>query len=351
MRYRLLGASGIRISELCLGTMSFGEIWGFGAEEKESHRTMEAFAEAGGNFLDTANKYHEGRSEEIVGAFLEADRDYWVVATKYTLATRDGDANAAGNSRKNLRRSVEASLKRLRTDHLDLLWLHAWDYTTQVEEVMRALDDLVRAGKVLAIGLSDTPAWIVSQANTLAALRGTTPVVAVQVEYSLLARTAERELLPVAEAFDLVYTAWAPMAGGVLTGKYTRTPSSAPEDSRRAAANAARLTDRHLRIAHEVDRVADELGVTSAQVALAWVRERRSVIPILGVRTPEQLEDNLGCLAVHLAREQLHQLDEASAIELGDLFDLVQGPNGGMIYGDLEPAIDVPANAPRRWAR
>lgn len=351
MRYRLLGASGIRVSELCLGTMSFGEVWGFGADEKKSHRTMEAFAEAGGNFLDTANKYHEGRSEEIVGIFLESDRDYWVVATKYTLATRDGDPNAAGNSRKNLRQSVEASLRRLRTDHVDLLWVHAWDYTTHVEEVMRALDDLVRAGKVLGIGLSDTPAWVVSQANTIAALRGTTPVVAVQDEYSLLARSAERELLPVADAFDLVYTAWGPTAGGVLTGKYTRIPSSAPEDSRRAAANAARITERNLRIAHEVDRVADELGASSAQLALSWVRQREPVIPILGIRTVEQLEDNLGCLSLHVPADQLQRLDEASSIELGDLFDLVQGPNGGMIYGDLEPAIDIPSTSPRRWAR
>lgn len=162
MRYKLLGQSGLRVSEMCLGTMSFGDVWGFGADEKESHRILDAYAEAGGNFIDTANKYHEGQSEEIIGSYLGPGRDRWVVATKYALAMRPGDPNAAGNSRKNMRESEEASLRRLRTDYLDLLWVHAWDYTTPVEEVMRGLDDLVGAGKVNYVGLSDTPAWIAS---------------------------------------------------------------------------------------------------------------------------------------------------------------------------------------------
>jgi aryl-alcohol dehydrogenase-like predicted oxidoreductase len=214
MRYQLLGPSGLRVSELCLGTMSFGDAWGFGADEKESHRILGEFADAGGNFVDTANKYHEGQSEEILGSFLGPGRDRWVVATKYTLAMRPGDPNAAGNSRKNLRSSVEASLRRLRTDYLDLLWVHAWDYTTPVEEVMRGLDDLVSAGKVNHVALSDAPAWVASAANTLATLRGWSPLVALQAEYSLLERTAERELLPVAEAFGLSLCAWAPMGAG-----------------------------------------------------------------------------------------------------------------------------------------
>ena len=228
MRYRLLGPSGLRVSELCLGTMSFGEAWGFGADEKQSHRILDAFAEAGGNFVDTANAYHEGQSEEILGSFLGPDRDRWVVATKYTLAMRPGDPNAAGNSRKNLRASVEASLRRLRTDYLDVLWVHAWDYTCPVEEVMRGLDDLVSAGKVNHVALSDAPAWVASAANTLATLRGWSPLVALQAEYSLLERTAERELLPVAEAFGLSLCAWAPMGAGILTGKYTRGPDDQP---------------------------------------------------------------------------------------------------------------------------
>ena len=351
MRYKLLGPSGLRVSELCLGTMSFGDAWGFGADEKESHRILDAFAEAGGNFVDTANAYHEGQSEEIVGSFLGPGRDRWVVATKYTLAMRPGDPNAAGNSRKNLRASVEASLRRLRTDYLDLLWVHAWDYTTPVAEVMRGLDDLVGAGKVNHVALSDAPAWVASAANTLAGLRGWSPLVALQAEYSLIERTAERELLPVAEAFGLSVCAWAPMGAGILTGKYTRGPSTVPTDSRRAAANQARLTERNLQIAGELDRVADELGVTSAQVAVAWVRQRgRRIIPILGIRKPEQLQDLLGSLDIELSAEQLSRLDEASRIELGFPYNLLRAPvEGQMVYGDLEPQIDLPAAAPYRW--
>ena len=350
MRYKLLGTSGLRVSELCLGTMSFGDAWGFGADEKEAHRILDAFAEAGGNFIDTANQYHEGQSEEILGSFLGPDRDRFVVATKYTLAMRPGDPNAAGNSRKNLRASVEASLRRLCTDHLDLLWVHAWDYATPVEEVMRGLDDLVSAGKVDYVALSDAPAWIASQANTLAALRGWSPFVALQVEYSLIERTADRELLPVAEAFGLSVTAWAPMGAGILTGKYTRGASTLPEDSRRAAANQARLTERNLQIAREVDRVADDLGATSAQVAVAWVRQRgRWVIPILGVRTLEQLQELLGGLDLELPAEHLARLGDASRIELGFPYELLTGPEGQLVYGDLEPQIELPPMAPIRW--
>jgi aryl-alcohol dehydrogenase-like predicted oxidoreductase len=349
MRYKLLGPSGLRVSELCLGTMSFGEAWGFGADEKQSHRILDAFAEAGGNFIDTANKYHEGQSEEFVGSFLGPGRDRFVVATKYTLAMDPGDPNAAGNSRKNLRRSVEASLRRLGTDYLDLLWVHAWDYTTPVEEVLRGLDDLVAAGKVNHVALSDAPAWVAAQANTLAALRGWSPLVALQLEYSLLERTADRELLPMAEAFGLSVCAWAPMGAGLLTGKYTRG-AGIPTDSRRAAANQARLTERNRRIAEAVDGVADQLGASSAQVALAWVRQRdRRLIPIAGVRTLEQLEDVLGCLDLQLPAEHLAELDEVSRIELGFPYELLMGPQGQMVYGDLEPRIELPGAAPIRW--
>jgi aryl-alcohol dehydrogenase-like predicted oxidoreductase len=350
MRYKLLGPSGLGVSELCLGTMSFGDAWGFGADETESHRILAAFAEAGGNFIDTANKYHEGQSEEIIGSFLSrCGRDRWVVASKYTLAMRPGDPNAAGNSRKNMRQSVEATLRRLRTDYLDLLWVHAWDYATPVEEVMRGLDDLVRAGSVNYVALSDAPAWIASQANTLAALRGWSPFVALQVEYSLIERMAERELLPVADAFGLSVTAWAPLGGGVLTGKYTRGAAGVPRDSKRAAGSEMRLSERNLRIAREVDRVADDLGATPAQVAAAWVRQRGArIIPIVGVRTPEQLRDVLGSLAVDLPAEHLSRLDDASRIELGFPYSLLCGPQGQMVYGDLEPQIDLPRTAPYR---
>jgi aryl-alcohol dehydrogenase-like predicted oxidoreductase len=351
MRYKLLGPSGLRVSELCLGTMSFGDAWDFGADEKESHRILEAFAEAGGNFIDTANNYHEGQSEAIVGSFLGPDRDRFVVATKYTLAMRSGDPNAAGNSRKNLRASVQASLRRLRTDYLDLLWVHAWDYTTPVAEVMRGLDDLVAAGTVNYVALSDAPAWIAAQANTLAGWRGWSPLVALQAEYSLLERSADRELLPVAAAFGLSVCAWAPMGAGILTGKYTRGPTLTPEDSRRAPANQPRLTERNLAIAGEVDRIADQLGVTSAQVAVAWVRQRdRRLIPIAGVRTLEQLQDLLGSLEVELSSEHLARLDEVSRIQLGFPYDLLMGPQGQLVYGDLEPQIDLPPTAPYRWS-
>ena len=350
MRYKLLGPSGMRVSELCLGTMSFGDAWGFGADQKQSHQILDAFAEAGGNFIDTANAYHEGQSEEILGSFLGPGRDRFVVATKYTLAMRSGDPNAAGNSRKNLRASVEASLRRLRTDYLDLLWVHAWDYTTPVEEVMRGLDDLVGAGKVNSVALSDAPAWVAAQANTLAALRGWSPLVALQAEYSLIERTAESELLPVAEAFGLSVCAWAPMGAGILTGKYTRGSAATPQDSKRAAANQARLTERNLQIAREVDRVADELGASSARVAVAWVRQRsRRAIPVVGVRTLEQLHDLLGSLEVELPAEHRARLDEVSRIEYGFPYELLRGPQGQMVYGDLEPQIDLPAAAPFRW--
>jgi aryl-alcohol dehydrogenase-like predicted oxidoreductase len=350
MRYKLLGPSGLRVSEICLGTMSFGDVWGFGADELESHRILACYGEAGGNFIDTANWYHEGHSEEIVGSFLGSERDRWVVATKYTLAMRPGDPNAAGNSRKNMRQSVEASLRRLRTDYLDLLWVHAWDYTTPADEVMRGLDDLVRAGKVIYVALSDAPAWIASQANTLASLRGWSPFVALQIEYSLLERSAERELLPVAEAFGLSVTAWAPLGGGVLTGKYTRGSSGTPEDTRRADSNQMRLTERNMHIAREVDRVADELGRTSAQVATAWVRQRSErIIPVVGVRKLEQLQDLLGSLDVVLPAEHRSRLDEASRIEFGVPYDLLRGPQGQLVYGDLEPRIELPPTAPYRW--
>ncbi len=350
MRYRLLGPSGLRVSELCLGTMSFGDVWGFGAPEKDCFRIMDTFAEHGGNFIDTANKYHEGQSEEIVGAYLGADRDRWVVATKYTLSMRPGDPNAAGSSRKNLRQSLEASLRRLRTDYVDVLWVHAWDHCTPVEEVMRALDDAVSAGKVNYVGLSDSPAWVGAQANTLATLRGWSPFVALQVEYSLLARTAERELLPMANAHGLGVTAWAPMAAGILTGKYTR--GSGVPDSLRADANAGRLTEPSLRIAAEVDRVAHELGATAAQVALAWVRQRgANVVPITGVRTTEQIDDVLAGVGLRLDADHVQRLDELSRIDPGFPYDLLRGSQGQLVYGDTEPLIDLPPGAPIRWSR
>ena len=218
MRYKLLGKSGLRVSELVLGTMTFGEDWGWGASQEVSRQMFDAYANAGGNFIDTANRYTNGTSERFVGDFIAADREHFVVATKYTLMTRSGDPNAAGNQRKNMVQALEASLKRLRTDYVDLFWVHAWDFLTPVEEVMRGLDDLVRAGKVLYVGISDTPAWVVAQANTLADLRGWSRFVGLQLRYSLADRAAERDLLPMARALDIGVMAWSEVGAGRLTG-------------------------------------------------------------------------------------------------------------------------------------
>ena len=211
MRYRLFGSSGLRVSEICLGTMSFGQDWGFGADEPTSHTVLDTYLDRGGNFLDTANKYHNGQTEEYLGRWLGSRRDRMVIATKYTLSMDHTDPNASGNHRKSLVRAVEGSLRRLQTDHIDLLWVHAWDDQTPWQETVRALDDLVRAGKILYVGVSDTPAWVVSSCNVFAELRGWSPFIGLQIEYSLLQRTPERDLLPMAEHFGMSVVAWGPL--------------------------------------------------------------------------------------------------------------------------------------------
>lgn len=341
MRYKLLGRTGLRVSELALGTMTFGEEWGWGADRDESRRMFRAYADAGGNFIDTANRYTDGTSERYVGELVSGDRERFVIATKYTLFENHGDPNGAGNHRKNLVQSVEASLRRLGTGYVDLLWLHAWDFLTPVDEVMRALDDLVRAGKVLYVGVSDTPAWVVSQANTLADLRGWSPFAALQLRYSLIDRTAERELLPMARALDLAVTPWSTLGAGVLTGKYTR--GEAPEQGR--AKEGAATKERNLEIARAVDAVADEVGCTSSQVALAWVRQQPGVIvPLVGARNAEQLEENLGVLDVELGEEHLRRLGEVSAPDPDapdfphDMYRNEQVQD--LIYGGTRSAID-----------
>ncbi len=335
MRYKLLGHSGLRVSELCLGTMTFGDDLGWGAPKEESRRMYDAFMEAGGNFIDTANIYTNGTSERLLGDFIRADREQVVLATKYTFATkppnanRPVDVNNAGNQRKNMLQSVEASLKRLKTDYLDLYWLHGWDALTPVEEVMRAFDDLVRQGKVLYIGISDTPAWIVSQANTLAELSGWTPCIALQIEYSLIERTPERELLPMAHAFDLGVTAWSPLGSGVLTGKYNQSGSTSSragraEPSRHDVTSFVRVDEQTLAIAAEVERVAQEMRRTPAQVALNWIRQRGdNLIPILGARKLSQLQDNLACLEFRLSDAQLQRLNAVSKIDLGFPYEML----------------------------
>src|SRR5712675_1630181 len=220
MKYRLLGNSGLRVSEVALGTMTFGDDWGWGTAKDEARKVYDAFREAGGNFVDTANLYTNGTSESFLGEFMEGHRQSVVLATKYTNAMPGTDPNAAGNHRKSMMQAVEASLKRLGTDYIDLYWVHIWDGITPVEEVMRGLDDLARAGKVLYVCISDAPAWWVAQANTLAELRGWTKFIGLQLEYSLIERTVERELIPMAKALNLGILAWSPLARGILTGKY-----------------------------------------------------------------------------------------------------------------------------------
>lgn len=346
MRYKLLGKSGLRVSELSLGTMTFGEDWGWGASKDESRKVFDLFVEAGGNFIDTANGYTDGTSEKIVGEFIAQERERFVVATKYSfplrMNDRKGDPNASGNHRKNLIQSLNGSLKRLNTDYIDLFWLHAWDFTTPVEEVMRSLDDVVRQGKVLYIGISDTPAWIIAQANTIAQYQGWTQFVALQIEYSLIQRTPERDLLPLAKAFDLAVTPWSPLGGGVLTGKYNQPLREGEEAGRLANASMGTISERNLTIANVVSQVAAEIGRTPSQVALAWLRAQSGVIiPIIGARKASQFEDNLASLDVTLSPEQLQRLNEVSQVELGFPHDFLHNDLiRDRLFGGTFSAID-----------
>jgi aryl-alcohol dehydrogenase-like predicted oxidoreductase len=313
MRYKLLGKSGLRVSELALGTMTFGKEWGWGTDKKSSQAIHDTYANAGGNFIDTANRYTNGTSEKYVGEFINSDRDHFVVATKYTLWDRQNDPNFSGNHRKNMMRSMESSLRRLNIEYIDLLWIHAWDFMTPVDEVLRGLDDLVRAGKVHYIGVSDTPAWIISQANTMAELYGWSRFVGLQIRYNLIDRTAERDLLPMARAFDLAVTPWSVLSAGVLTGKYNK------EDAENGRASLwGNISERDLAIAAEVLKVAEEIGQTPSQVALNWVRQQPgTIIPIIGARTVNQLADNMGALDFSLSEEHLKRLNIISQFDLG----------------------------------
>lgn len=315
MKYKLLGRSGCRVSEICLGTMTFGEEWGYGAPYEESKRQFDTFLNLGGNFLDTANRYTEGTSEKWLGDFIQTERENLVVATKYTLFMDRDKPNLSGNHRKNMVQSVEASLKRLKTNYIDLFYLHMWDNTVPVEELMRAFDDLVRSGKILYAGISDTPAWIVSAANTMAQLRAWSPFVAYQLEFSLIQRTPERDMIPAADALDMSVLAWAPLGAGILTGKYA---TAINQDPKRLKDTSLNMTERNLGIAKVVADVAQQIGCSSTQVALAWVRHQNPrIIPIIGARKAEQIVDSLASTEVLLSAEHLASLHAASAIELG----------------------------------
>ena len=354
MNYQLLGRSGLRVSDLCLGTMTFGEDWGWGAAKEEARKIYDAYRAAGGNFIDTANIYTNGSSETLVGEFVRGHREEVVIATKYTNATAGfsgqpgTDANAGGNQRKNMVQAVEASLKRLGTDYIDLYWQHIWDTMTPVEEVMRAFDDLVRAGKVLYVGISDAPAWVVAKSNTLAELRGWTRYVGLQIEYSLLERTVERELLPMAEDQQMTILAWSPLRNGLLTGKYL------PENVEASKQDGARMHSEMMKgfggveeSTHATVRAAvavgKELGVSAAQVALAWLRAQPvPTIPIIGARKLAQVEDNLASVSVTLSAGQLARLNKASAVSMGFPHDFLNlDPVKAIVFGGLRDRIKV----------
>jgi aryl-alcohol dehydrogenase-like predicted oxidoreductase len=325
--YRLLGNSGLRVSPICLGTMTFGEEWGWGSNEDESRKVFDTYAERGGNFIDTADGYTNGTSEKFVGRFRNGRRHQFVLATKYTFSIRPGDPNAGGNHRKHLKEALDASLSRLNTDFIDLYWVHIYDRLTPIEELMRVLDDAVRAGKVLYVGVSDFPAWKVSQANTLAQLRGWTPFVGLQIEYSLIERTVERDLIPMAQDLGLGVTPWSPLAGGVLTGKYNQQSGEPKRYKEDEEFSKKYLTPRTLGIAAEVVKVAKQLGRSPAQVALAWVLSRPGVTStIIGARTLKHLEDNLAAMSLKLPDEAMKRLNDMSGVDMGFYNQFIANP-------------------------
>jgi aryl-alcohol dehydrogenase-like predicted oxidoreductase len=323
--FRLLGRSALRVSPLCLGTMTFGQQTGWGSDKDESRRVWEAYTSRGGNFIDTANLYTGGTSEEYIGEFMGDQRDAFVLATKYTLSLRRGGPNASGNHRKSMVQAIEGSLRRLKTHYIDLYWVHAWDSVTPTEEVMRALDDLVRAGKVLHVGISDAPAWIVAEANVLAQWRGWSPFVALQIKYNLIERTPEHELMPMARHFGIAVTPWSPLEGGVLTGKYNEAGDKTENPGGRNVQH--KLSEHNLTIARAVAKLAEDIGRTPSQVALNWLMQRPGMTsPIIGARTVDQLNDNLGCLDFRLDAEQLEALDKVSATEPIHPHELLANP-------------------------
>ena len=340
MPYRVLGSSGLRVARMALGTGTFGQP-GWGCTEAVSRAIYERYREAGGNLLDTANKYAGGESEAIVGRIVGGERDELVIGTKYTAAhpaTAAEDPNAYGNHRKNLRLTLDRSLRRLGTDYVDILWVHAWDPHTPVPALMRALDDEVRAGRVLHIGASNMPAWVVSRANAVAENHGWTPFCSIQVEYSLAERGAERDLLPMARHLGLAPMAWACLGWGLLTGKYAAT---APQEPRRLPDEHPRLGANAQAIATEVGKVAASVGATPAQVALAWVLSHADApIVLLGARNVRQIDENLTALGVELPSTVMGQLEVASAIDPGVPTSFLRSSDGlEFFYGstDISP--------------
>lgn len=339
-QYRLLGRSGLRVSPLSLGTMTFG-VDGWGTDLAEADKMIGRYRELGGNFIDTANFYANGESERMLGELLKDHRQQTVIATKYSLSMRPGDPNASGNQRKNMVQAVEDSLRRLNTDYIDLLYLHLWDNRTPAEEILRAFDDLVRAGKLLYVGISDTPAWQVSRLQAIADLRSWSPLVALQVPYNLTERTVEREFMPMAQEMGLGVLPWSPLAGGVLSGKYRREDLNTQNKDMSSRKNinlaTGRLTERALDIADVVVSIAEELNQSPAQIALAWTMLNPAVTsPIIGARTFEQFEGNLAALDVQFSDDQIERLNSVSQIENCFPHTMIDTPTGEMMLGNLK---------------
>ncbi|MET7728327.1 aldo/keto reductase [Streptomyces mirabilis] len=350
MRYTTFGRrTGLRVSEYALGTGNFGTGWGAGAEPDEARRMFDRFAEAGGTFVDTADAYQFGESEELVGKFIAADRDHFVLATKFTNgAAPQPGISSTGNSRKNMVASLEASLKRLGTDYIDLFWVHFPDDLTPMEEILRGLDDLVSSGKILHAALSNFPAWRVSRAATLANLKNWAPVAGIQIEYSLVERSPDRELLPMAESLGLGAALWSPLGGGLLTGKYRRSAEGRLSDFKTLVHTES--TDQKTAVVDTVLAIAEETGATPAQVSVAWLRERAaqastSFVPIIGPRNLTQLDDYLGALDVQLDPKHFARLSDVSAVPLGVPHEATAAARNRLQGGDAsrvtQPTVPV----------
>lgn len=348
MRYRVFGQhTGLRVSELVLGTGNFGTGWGYGASAEDVRTVFDTYADAGGNFIDTADSYQFGQSEEILGDLLRGRRDDFVLATKFTQSAspRGGGILVTGNSRKAMVASAEASLKRLKTDHIDLYWVHYADGVTPTEEILRGFDDLAHAGKILYAGLSDFPAWRVARAATIAELRGSLPIAGLQVEHSLVQRTTEHDLLPAGKALGLGIVSWSPLGGGMLTGKYRKGEKGRAEGLGGKVFQAEDSSQRSA-ILDTVIAVANEIGVTAGEVAIAWVAAK-GTFPIIGPRSVQQLEGNLAAAKLKLTTEQIARLDVVSSLPLIFPYSMIEEPgtrqrSAGGKYDQLDlPAVPV----------
>ena len=342
MRYKLFGHTGLRVSELSLGVMTFGESWGWGSNKADSKTIFDTYVNAGGNFFDTADQYTDGDSERWLGEFAASERERFVIATKYSSQLSTEHPMASGNSRKHMVQALEGSLKRLNTDYIDIYWLHCWDFLTPVEEVMRGLDDLISAGKIQYIGISNTPAWTVAKANTLAELRGWHRFSGLQLKYNLVARDIEAEYMPLANDMDLSICAWSPLASGVLSGKYNREDVTATAGSERAKLMAGKVHPDSYAVIDVIGDIANECDATVAQIALAWMRQQDArVIPLIGARTLEQLNDNLGCLDVELSEQHMQRLNIASSWKKPFPYNFLESADQqGRTYGGFVDQID-----------